>query len=104
MGKFGFVKIYKILVKNLCIIYIDNMTARYKCKRADEKLSIDRVHKNAAGEFKIFVHYIEKGLENIFVILNRNSAMNLCKKEKRFKTAFPVNSHNYSDSYIVYYT
>ena len=76
------------------------MTACYNSKHADEKLSIGKVHKNAAVYIKIFVHYVEKGLENIFVILNRNSAVNLCKKEKRFKTAFPVSFHSHSDSDI----
>ena len=78
------------------------MTARYKCKRADEKLSIDKVHKKWAVYIKIFVHYVENGFENVFVILNRNSAMNLCKKEKRFKTAFLVSFHNHSCSYTLY--
>ena len=48
------------------------------------------------GQAKIFVHYGENAAGGIFVILNENYAINLCKNTGRFKR--PVNS------YTLYYT
>lgn len=56
------------------------------------------MYKEWTGETKIFVHYVEKALRDIFVILNENCAVNLCKKEKRFKTAFLEDLRNRCDS------